>query len=166
MKDNKKIDLTKANREDIIKLMNDIENSNGKLEDYFDEERKKWNNLLSTLYAVLSKKDINAITELQANVLSLRQKIQEDISIYMNRLTKENSKLRKAKADRMEYYMYGFGLKTGSTEKTMMIDRDLNEKKRNVELLESHIEYLRECRYSCDQIQYAVKNLVGLLNYI
>jgi len=160
------IDLTRAKREEVEQLMAKIEATNEKLELFFDEERVRWEKLLQPLYATLASRDMKSTVVLQADVLSLRQKLQEDITMYMNRLAKEMSKFRKAKADRLEFYMHGFGIKTASTERTAMIDRDLSEKKRNVELLESHIEFLRESRYSCDQIQYAVKNLVGLMAYI
>jgi hypothetical protein len=160
------LDLKRAKREELERIMIKVEEANKKLEDYFEIERKKWQDMLDPLYAILSTKDPRSAVELQADTLSLRQKLQEDITIYMNRLAREMSKFRKSKADRFEYYMTGYGIKTASSEKTVMVERDLAEKKRNVELLESHIEFLRECRYNCDQIQYSVKNLVGLLAYM
>lgn len=160
------LDLKKAKREDLEIIMVKVEEANKKLEEFFENERSQWREMLTPLYKTLAKKEPKSAIELQAETLSLRQKIQEDITVYMNRLTREISKFRKAKADRFEYYFHGFGLKTASSEKTIMVERDLAEKKRNVELLESHIEFLRECRYNCDQIQYSVKNLVGLLGYM
>ncbi len=84
----------------------------------------------------------------------------------MKRLSKSNTNYKKANADRVEYYMTGFGIKVSDATRTKLIDRDLSERERNVESLQTHIEYLRECRNGCDQIGYAVKNLVGLISYI
>lgn len=167
MSDNSsKIDLTKASRDQIDKYNEKTENLNEKLEDYFEKERSKWEKELMPLYQTLSDRDNYKIINLQSSTLSLRHKIQDEISSYMAKLSKEMPKYKASYADRMEFYMHGYGIKTASSEKTKMVDRDLSEKKRNIELLENHIEFLRQCRYACDQIQYSVKNIVGLMNYM
>lgn len=149
----------------------DIENGrvselNIKVENFFDNERSKWNTELQELHDILHSNKHEDFIRLQSKCLSIRQMIQESITKYMNKLSKENAKYRKYNADRFEFYMTGFGLKTGAGDKKILIDRDLTESKHNVELIESHIEYLRECRISCDQIQFAVKNAIALLNYL
>lgn len=160
------IDLIKAKREQIDSYLEQLREKNDTIEKYFDGQREKYQEMLEPLYTKLGKREMETTITLQAEVLSLRGKIQEDITNHMNRLSKENTKYKKSVADRMEYYMHGFGYKTASTERKELINRDIAERKRMSELLESHIEYLREIRYSCDQIQFAVKNLVGIMNYI
>ena len=116
------------------------------------------------------KIETNNIIDLGFSLSKIQREIpkglQDDISKHTSQLTKAYVSYKNAFGDRMEYYMTGFGVKTSSSEKVKMVDRDLAEAKRRVELLETHIEFLKECRYSCDQVGYSIKNIVGLISYL
>lgn len=160
-----KIDLKTAKLTEIENNNNKISEVNIRAKEFYDNERKTWSEELMPLYGKLKIKEFTELTELQAINLSLRHRIQDSITHYLNRLSKENVRYKQAFGDRMEYYIDGFGLKTNSGEKTKLVDRDLNERKHAIELLEAHIEHLRELRQICDQIQYAVKNITTLMGY-
>ncbi len=165
-KNKQKLDLKRANYEQIIDLNSNLCFSNDKAEILFTEEREKWSEVLTPLYKKLSDRNIKEIIFLQSDCLSIREQLQVSISSYSNKLSKAYVSFKNSFGDRMEFYMTGFGVKTANTERVKMIDRDLAEVRRRVELLETHIDFLKECRYSCDQVQYAVKNIVGLITYL
>ena len=161
-----KLDLKKANAAQIVNMNNNMGSINDKAEDLFSRERDKWSELLSPLYARLGHRDPTDYILIQSESLSAREQLQQSIAKHSNNLSKAQVTYKNAYGERMEFYMHGFGIKVNTGEKTKLVDRDLAEAKRRSELLEVHIDFLRECRYSCDQIAYAVKNFTALLAYI
>lgn len=163
---NLKLDLKRAKNEDIANYNNQISVVNERAREFYEKEQETWRVELAPLYELLATRDFKELTNLQAVNLSLRHRIQDSITKYLTRLSKENVKYKQSFGDRMEFYIDGFGYKTNNGEKIKMIERDLNERKHAVELLEAHIEHLKELRYCCDQIQYSVKNITALMSYI
>lgn len=160
------MDFTKANKaklDEHIKRKSDI---NDKLEDFFKSERDVYAKDYTTLIAHLKSNVIANVVGMQADILSLKQVIVDKTKEHIDRLIRENVKLKKAKADRHEFYMTGFGLKTGVSEKAIFLDRDLAEDERGVRLLETHVEYLRDLTKSCENINYAIKNRIELMQYM
>lgn len=160
------INFMKATREELQTFMDSLEATNDKIETAFEKERGEWSAELNPLYDTLRYMDKTKVVNLQAETLSLRQRIQDKITYYMSQLSKRMPIYRQSVGDRFEFYATGFGIKSSDGLKKSFVDRDMSQRKRNIELLENHIEFLRECRYSCDQIQYSVKNIVGIAQYI
>ena len=161
-----KIDLKKADMKTIQIMNTKMNNANDQADIMFRDQREVWSNTLTPLYKKLSTREPKIIMDAQSECLAIRSRLQDDISKHTSQLTKAYVSYKNAFGDRMEYYMTGFGVKTSSSEKVKMVDRDLAEAKRRVELLETHIEFLKECRYSCDQVGYSIKNIVGLISYL
>lgn len=161
-----KIDYKKATNAQIDINIEELDLHNSKIETVLDEQKKNISNELKELFTILGSKDYKSFLDLQSNSLALRQSIQDSISFYMQKLSKTNANYKRMNGDRVEYYMTGYGMKVSDKTRTDLINRDLSERNRNIELLETHIEFLRESRVSCDQIGYAIKNLVGLLGYM
>ena len=162
----KPIDLRKATNTQIEDNLLEFEEHNGKMEIMFDTQRLKVKEQLEELFDVLRTNDYKLFITLQSNALALRTTIQEQITYFMQKLTKANANNKVAIGNRCEYYATGYGIKVTDSTRNKYIDRDLSERDRNVELFQTHIEFLRESRISCDQINYAVKNMVGLVAYI
>jgi hypothetical protein len=160
------MDFLKANRETIELHVLALEKKNQKVKDYLFEERERYNAKLGKLITTLGDKDILNTIMLQSDMLNVRQEIVDDISKWATKYASQKSTYSKSVADRMEYYMHGFGLKTTNGEKTQMMDRDLREVKLGLELIEQHIEFLRDTRSSCDNIGYAMKNRTVMLQYL
>ena len=154
----------KATREELEAFMDNLESTNDKIEAAFEKESNDWTLQINPLIDTLRYMDKNKIANLQADTLSLRQRVQDKITYYMAQLAKRRPLFNKSIGDRMEYYATGFGIKTSAAEKKVFVDRDVSQRKRNIELLENHIDFLRETRYNCDQIMYGVKNVIGLSN--
>lgn len=161
-----KLDLKKANANQIVNMNNNMCIKNDKAEVIFTKEREKWSELLRPLYARLGRRDAVDYVLIQSECLSIREQLQQSIAFHQTQLSKAHVTYKNAFGERMEFYMHGFGIKVNTGEKTKLVDRDLAEAKRRSELLEVHIDFLRECRYSCDQVGYAVKNFTELMKYI
>jgi uncharacterized protein YicC (UPF0701 family) len=160
------LNLKTANAQQIANMNSNMNSKNDKAEELFKQEREKWSKLLSPLYTRMGTKSVRDIVSIQSDTMSIREQIQQSLSYHSNQLSKARVALRNATGDRFEFYYHGFGMKTNTSDKVKMVDRDLAEAERRNELLEVHIEFLRECRISCDQIGYAVKNLVEILKYL
>jgi ketosteroid isomerase-like protein len=160
------MDYSKADRQSVDQQNEKILIANDRVQDLLDQHRQKWNNEVELLFNVLRSGDVKEFNDLQAKALSLRQRLTEEITTYLNKISKDKRTLDKCIADRVEYYMHGFGMKTTDKQQKDMINRDLAQKQRSMELLEAHVEHLRETRTVCDQIGYAVKNRLGFMAYL
>lgn len=134
---------------------------NQKYEEYLAKKRDEWNKKIQPLFGHL-KQDPSLLVELQTNALSYRQIVTEELATFMVKLSREIINYKNAKADRFIFYATGFGLKTNLSEKGILIDSELAELQRNKELLETHLEFLRECKQMCDNINWAIKNRIEI----
>lgn len=161
---------------DLDKIKNDslefkiwieeIQKLNDKLEEYLFDKRKKWNDAIDPLLKKLKTKSQDEIIELQALALSYRQQLSDEISTYLNKLSKEMVTIKKAESDRFMFYSTGFGVKTNTGEKKILFDAELAELERNREIMETHIEFVRDCRTTCDNISWALKNKIQLMGIL
>lgn len=160
------IEYSKADRNIIEQENIRLSGANDKIQEFLEQQRQHWQTEFKPIMESLASRDIKDYIDIQAKQLSLRTLLTEEISIYLNKLSKDKPKHKRSVADRVEFYMHGFGLKTTDKQQRDMLDRDLAQNQRNLELLEVHIEFLRECRITCDQIGYAIKNKVAFMSYI
>lgn len=161
---------------DLDKLKNDsnefrlwiaeIQKLNDTLEEYLFDKRKKWNDAIDPLLKQLKTTSQQEIIDLQAHALSYRQQLSDEISTFLNKLSKEMIAIKKAEADRFIFYSTGYGVKTNTGEKKILFDSELAELERNKEILETHIEFLRDCRTTADNISWALKNKIALMGIL
>jgi chromosome segregation ATPase len=162
LKDLDKLHSTHAEYKSWIEKLNSL---NEKYENYLQEKRDNWNDKLNPLFGKL-KSQPKELIELQSLCLSYRQQLTEEIAFFMNKLSKEIIDYKNAKSDRFMFYATGFGLKTNLSEKSILIDSELAQLQRNKELFESHIEFLRECKVACDNVNWAIKNRLEIYKII
>lgn len=136
-----------------------------KTEDFLEKQRASWNRKLDPLYNKL-KQDPDSLLELQSTVLSYRQMITEEIAMFMNKLSRDIVLMKNAKSDRYMFYATGFGLKTNLQEKKLLIDSELAELEHKKEILETHLEFLKEAKVMCDNLGWAVKNRIEIYNLV
>ncbi len=153
-----------------IESIKKLKSVNDDLEDFFSKKREEWNELISPLFDSL-KIDINTnsskvILDTQSKCLSFRQVMAEQISVYLDRRSKQEVKLKKAKQNKFIYYSTGFGIKTSMGEKTLLIDAHVSEETRNVEIIENYVEYLRQTNKNLESLQFTIKNIIDLLNLL
>ena len=150
--------------------INKIKETNDKLEDYFNQRREEWNNNLAPLFDSIKLNitldNSSKITEMQSLALSYRQALNEQISFFLNKRTKEEVKNKRIRQEKFVFYATGFGLKTNMGEKTILIDAHLAENDRNILLIENYIEFLRSCSKNLESLGYTIKNIIELMNYL
>ena len=153
-----------------IDRINKSKETNDKLEEFFNQKREEWNNNLSPLFDVIKNKltieNSTKVFESQATALSYRQIINEQISFFLNKRSKEEVKIKKIRQDKFVFYALGVGLKTNAGEKSTLIDAHLAENDRTILLIENYIEFLRSSSKNLEGLGYTVKNIIELMNYL
>jgi hypothetical protein len=157
--------------QDEIDRINKSKETNDKLEEFFNEKRSEWNKNVEPLFKIIrvdltnpsSAKDI---MEAQSLALSYRQGISEQINFFLNKRSKETTKIKKLRQDKFIFYATGFGIKTNLGEKGILIDGHLAENDRSLELIESYIEFLRDTTKNLESLSYSINNMIELMNYL
>ncbi len=147
-----------------------IKENNDKLSAFFDTERNRWSSTLEPLFKSIniqfSQSNSNIITQTMADSLTYRQVITEQISMYLDKLSKQDVKLKRLIQDKFIFYATGFQIKTSAGEKTMLVDAHVSEEQRNIELIQNYIEFLRSCSKNLESLSYNIKNVIELMNYL
>jgi len=160
-------DLNKLSNDsaEFVNWITKLSELNEKYEGFLYQKRLDWNNKVNPLFNRV-KNSPDDLIELQALCLSYRHILTDEIAIFMSKLSKEIITYKTAKADRFMFYATGFGLKTNMSEKSILFDSELAELQRNKELLETHLEFLKETRSGCDNINWAIKNRIEIYRII
>jgi hypothetical protein len=157
--------------QDEFDRISKVKETNDKLEEFFNDKRTEWNKNVEPLFKIIrvdltnpsSAKDI---MEAQSLALSYRQGISEQINFFLNKRSKETTKIKKLRQDKFIFYATGFGIKTNLGEKGILIDGHLAENDRSLELIESYIEFLRDTTKNLESLSYSIKNMIELMNYL
>ncbi len=158
------------NQEEVDRI-NKAKETNDKLEEFFNEKRAEWNKNVEPLFKVMNTdlsnpSNAKSILEAQSFALSFRQQINEQINFFLNKRSKETTKIKKIRQDKFIFYATGFGVKTNLGEKGILIDGHLAENDRCLELIESYIEFLRDTVKNLESFSYSIKNMIELMNYL
>jgi threonine synthase len=148
-----------------------VQEMNEKMEEFFNEKRKIWNELVTPLFKVLSidlsnPSNSRKLLDTQANVLTHRQQINEEINLFLSKRSRETTKVKKLRQDKFIFYATGFGVKTNLGEKGILIDGHLAENDRSIELIEMYIDFLRDTNKNLETFGYSIKNMIELMNLL
>ena len=151
--------------QDEIDRITKVKETNDKLEEFFNDKRTEWN---KTVLAVDLSNPSNSREILNAQSLALthRQQINEQVNFFLNKRSKETTKIKKLRQDKFVFYATGFGIKTNLGEKGILIDGHLAENDRCIELIESYIEFLRDTVRNLESLGFSIKNMIELMNYL
>ena len=158
------------NQEEVDRI-NKAKETNDKMEEFFNDKRAEWNKNVEPLFKVLSLDLSNPsnsknLLEAQSIALSFRQQINEQINFFLNKRSKETTKIKKLRQEKFVFYATGFGIKTNLGEKGILIDGHIAENDRSIELIESYIEFLRETVRNLESFGFSIKNMIELMNYL
>ena len=158
------------NQEELDRIKKAKE-TNDKLEEFFNDKRSEWNKNVEPLFAALTvdlsnPSNFKDILEAQSIALSYKQAINENINYFLNKRSRETTKIKKLRQDKFIFYATNFGIKTNMGEKTILIDAHIGENDRCIELIESYITFLRDSVKNLESFGYAIKNMTELLNYL
>jgi len=154
-----------------VERINKVKETNDRLEEFFNDKRAEWNKTVEPLFKVLTVDLSNPtnskkILEAQSLALTHRQQINEQINFFLNKRSKETTKIKKLRQDKFIFYATGFGIKTNLGEKGILIDGHIAENDRSLELIESYIEFLRDTVRNLESLGFSIKNMIELMNYL
>jgi hypothetical protein len=153
-----------------VDRINKIKETNDRLEDFFSQKRSEWAKKVDPLFEIFNlefnSSTSKRIMETQSLCLSFRQLINEQISTFLDRRSKQEVKLKRLRQDKFIWYATSFGVKTNMGEKTMLIESHVAEEQRNIELIENYIEFLRMTNKNLEGLQFTIKNIIDLFNYL
>ena len=158
------------NQEELDRIQKARE-TNDKLEEFFNDKRAEWNKNVEPLFKVLTvdlsnPSNLKDILEAQSIALSYKQGINENINYFLNKRSRETTKIKKLRQDKFIFYATSFGVKTNMGEKTILIDAHIAENDRCLELIESYITFLRDTVNNLEAFGFTIKNMTELLNYL
>lgn len=157
--------------QDEVERIQKSKETNDRLEEFFNDKRSEWNTNIDPLFKSLSldlsvPSNSKNILDMQSNALSYRQLLNEQINFFLNKRSRETSKIKKLRQDKFIFYATGFGIKTNMGEKSILIDGHLAENDRTIELVESYISFLRDSVKNLESLGFAIKNMIELMNFL
>ena len=138
---------------------------NEQYEELLKNQRTEWLKKVEPLFETM-KDGIEELYEMQATALSYRHILGDEVNFYTTKLSKTIAEQKRIKKDKLINYILKFQVKLNTTEKNICIDADTSEMERYVELVQMHVEFLRESVKTIDNLQFAVKNKISLLDYL
>jgi hypothetical protein len=152
-----------------------LKETNDRTEEFLNTERDKFNKEVNqiTQDAQIPYNASNAqkIMDLQLQALTLRQYFNEQISFYLNKRIKENSKLKLATQEKLVWYAMGHSKfnvtgKLTQGQISNVVDAHTTEVERSVKLLEVHVEFFRTSSKVLSDLGYIVKNTIEYHNLL
>ena len=133
-------------------------------ESQFSTERTEWTERIREL--AVRMRNIREIGEVQVELYSDRQKILEYAYKLGQILTKLNAKFRTDKRMKMVYYSEEHNTRYGANEKTSLIDGDLSELKRKIDIVDNHMSFMNETVKTVDHFLYGIKSRISLEEFM
>lgn len=112
------------------------------------------------------KDDVKKAIDLQSDIINNRQIIADEIKKIAYKIYKDIPTIKKMRKQQFEYYTLKYQIKTNSTEKVKLMEADLALYDYKIDIYNTHMEFLRECCKSLDNMNFAIKNKIELLNVI
>ena len=149
--------------------------TNQKLEKYKEEtetlnlnltiETQNWNDIIKNLAHKL-KGDIKNLIETQAEIISYKQILIDQIRKYALEISKNQTNIKVLKKLRFEFYSGGGYQLTikNSGDKSALIEADIVDIQYRTDILDVHISYLRETGDNLKTMDYTVKNRIQLMD--
>jgi hypothetical protein len=130
----------------------------------FGNERSEWTERVRELS--IRMKNIREIGEVQVELYSDRQKLLEYAYKLGQIITRLNSKYRADRKTKMVYYSEEHNTRYGANEKTSLIDGDLAEIKRKIDLVDNHMSFVNETTKTVDHMLYGIKSRISLEEFM
>lgn len=120
-----------------------------------------WSNTIKTLANKL-KCESKDVVDLQSTTLSEKQKLDDEIKKVTYEIIQYKPILKEARKIRTDFYLTKYPLKLQGKDKLYLIEHDLSKYEQKIEILDNHINFLRNVSITFEQIGYAIKNKITL----
>lgn len=148
--------MEENNKEEV-----NINKQNTELRKKLEEQERYWNSSVETLSKKLMK-PVQESIQLQAEAISIRQILTEQIKSMSYQIYKFKQKVKEFEKERLEYYLFEYKIKTNIGEKVKLLEGDLASYQYRLDIYDIHINFLRETQKNIDNINFAVKNKITL----
>lgn len=145
--------------------MSETENSKELYEKKIKDSKKQWKGIIDNLTQRL-RNDIKDIIDVQAEAISHRQSVIDEINIYSVKIWKLTQKMKVLTKAKFEFYATSYQVKTSGTEKLRLIESDLSEYQLFINILDEYVIFLRDTSKNLDVINYSIKNKIELTNIL
>jgi hypothetical protein len=140
------------------------DSSKRSISEEFEEERMKWKDKVIEMANKVNKLD--QVAGLQVDLYSSRQIIIERISKLYQYLALYNSVYKSKKKDLFIKYTVDSDIKLGQGEKIIMVEGDLADLQKKLNLIEHHIDYYKETVKNIDSMLYGVRNKLQIEQFL
>lgn len=130
------------------------------------ESTKYWKAVIDGLTRRIREDDLRKISDIQAEAISHRQAVVEEVRTYSVKIHKLVQKMKVLTKARFEFYATSYQVKTSGTEKIKLIDSDLSEYQAFINELDEHVNFLRDTSKNLESINYSVKGRIELANIL
>lgn len=143
--------------------------SDEKKEDLYkkiSESKTRWTALVRTLSHKLKTNDLKDVYDIQADSISYRQEVVDEIHTYAIKIHRLVQKLKVLNKAKFEFYATSYPVKTSGTEKLRLIEYDMSEYQCFINELDEYVNFLRDTAKDFESINYSVKGRVEVENYL
>jgi hypothetical protein len=137
--------------------------ANRVIEARFKKEREDWVSTVSDMSERL--RDIYKLADLQTDLYSNRQIALEYSHTIMSHLSRVNAIFRERKVERFNHYTRFHDIRLEKDPKYDHIHADLNDILERRDLLQNHLDYLRETIRTIDNLIFGIKHRMALEEY-
>lgn len=148
---------------EITESKEEVSSKNDVLYSRFSTERTEWTEKIASLSERL--KSIYDVAELLTDLYSQRQIAGDYVHELVSHASRLNRIYRERKRERFLHYTQNFDLRLDKDPKMLFIDVDLADLVERREILQNHLEFMRETLRSIDTICYGVKHRISLEEY-
>lgn len=137
-----------------------------KLEKQLETEQNNWNSILAKLSKQL-RGDAKNLYVVDADITNYRQLTTSEIRTYALMIYKENKNLKPLIKKRFEWYSTKYQIQVkNSGDKMKLIEADVSDIQYKIDLLDNHVDFLKNTSDNLKQMGYTVKNRLDLLNIL
>ena len=129
------------------------------------ESKKVWKATIKNLTEKL-KGDVRFATDIQAEAISQRQNVIDEVNTYAVKILKLVQKMKVLTKQKFEFYATSYQVKTSGTEKLRLIEADLSEYQLFIDELDQYVNFLRDTSKNLEAINYSVKGKIELANIL
>ena len=129
-----------------------------KIEKHLEMSRNEWGEKIVTLVSQI--RNVDQLAQSQVTMLSYRHMLVEQLTKFNIRVRKSKGSYEKQFKPRFIGY-FNYDYKMSDKHKVDMVNADLNFYRIQIGLLESQVEYYRECINTLDKMSWAIRNRVN-----
>jgi hypothetical protein len=134
--------------------------ANDKLEELLNKDKKKW---MADIQDLVNRiRDIRNLSACQVDMLSYRQRLLDKVTEMRIMIYKRNAVWDRHFKTKYREYSINYDLKLNRDERKDFINADMGAFKLQVHLLETHIDFYRDCIKTLDNMGFAIRNRIRL----